>query len=388
MTKKSLLFKALCFLLLTGCVAPIPKKDYTKFRTEDPKSILIVPVVNRSVDVDAPDYFLSTATLPIAERGYYIFPVNLVKRLLEDDGLSDADLVHSADPTRVAELFGADSVLYIAIKRWDAKYVFLSTTVTVEFSYSLRSGKTGETLWEDSETMFYSPQQQQSSGNPFADLIAMALSAAIIKAAPNYVPLARQANANAFTRPYQGLPAGPYHKKYNQDMDQYIARGYDQKANFPLKKEVTWEQLRGDQVDGLNSFLRLYCQTFESKDIDKFATFFAPDALENNKPFHEVLPQYRKNAELIESFKYNIELTDYSQSAETGNIKVKGKYFIKYFLHGETCKENNGNISMEFARNGDSYLVKRLYYTSQSAKTVENQPKWGPWIEIKDKKEQ
>ena len=111
MNRKSPFFIALYLILLTGCVASIPKKDYIKFRAEDPRSILIVPVVNRSVDVEAPDYFLSTATLPPAERGYYIFPVNLVKRLLEDDGLSDADLVHSADPTRVAELFGADTVL-------------------------------------------------------------------------------------------------------------------------------------------------------------------------------------------------------------------------------------------------------------------------------------
>lgn len=221
MTKKFLFFIALCLILLTGCVAAIPKKDYTKFRTEDPRSILIVPVVNRSIDVDAPDYFLSTATLPLAERGYYIFPVNLIKRLLEDDGLSDADLVHSADPTRVAELFGADAILYISILQWDAKYLVFSTTVTVQFAYSLKSGKTGETLWENTETMVYSPQQQQSSGNPFADLIAQVVSAAVTKAAPNYVPLARQANANAVARPGQGLPAGPYHENYNKDKDQF-----------------------------------------------------------------------------------------------------------------------------------------------------------------------
>ena len=221
MTGKSPFFIASCLILLTGCVASIPKKDYTKFRTEDPRSILIVPVVNRSVDVDAPDYFLSTATLPPAERGYYIFPVNLVKRLLEDDGLSDADLVHSADPTRVAELFGADAVLYISILQWNAKYLVLSTTVTVQFAYSLKSGKTGETLWEHAETMVYSSQQQDSSVNPLVNLIAQLVSAAVTKAAPNYVPLARQANANAAIRPHQGLPTGPYHEKYNKDMDQF-----------------------------------------------------------------------------------------------------------------------------------------------------------------------
>lgn len=221
MTKRLLPYVVLVFILLTGCATVSPKKDYTNFRLEAPKSILLVPVVNRSVDVDAPDYFLSTATLPIAERGYYVFPVNLVKRLLEDDGLADADLVHSADPTRVAELFGSDAVLYISIERWDAKYMLLSTTVTVQFAYSLKSGKTGETLWEHQETLVYTPQQQNSSGNPLADLIAQAITAAITKAAPNYVPLARQANGNAVNKLHQGLPAGPYHERYNKDMNNF-----------------------------------------------------------------------------------------------------------------------------------------------------------------------
>ena len=134
----------------------------------------------------------------------------------------------------------------------------------------------------------------------------------------------------------------------------------EKNENLMASKEEVKDQ--EDQSDRLNSFLRLYCLTYESKDIDKFATFFALDALENNKPFHELLPKYRKNMELIESFKYNIELIDYSQLAETDNIRVKGRYFIKYLLRGGTWKENNGNISMELAKSGDSYLVKQLNY--------------------------
>ena len=221
MNKKSFFSLPLFLLLMASCATvPLQIKDYSQFRNEDPQSILIIPVVNRSADVDAPDYFLSTATLPIAEKGYYVFPVNLVKRLLEDDGLSDADLVHSADPTRLGELFGTDTILYISIERWDAQYAVLSTTVTVEFKYMIKSGKTGEVLWENSEMMTYTPQTQ-SSGNLLADLIAMIVTAAITKAAPNYIPLAKQANELAVTKPHRGLPAGPYDDKYKKDMKQF-----------------------------------------------------------------------------------------------------------------------------------------------------------------------
>ena len=123
----------------------------------NPRSILIVPVANKSVDVDAPAYFLSTLPVPVAERGYYVFPVNAVKRVLEDDGLSDAFLVHQADPMRLASLFGADAVLYVTIERWDAQYMLISTSVTVEFDYVMKDGKTGDTIWTNHQKMTYAP---------------------------------------------------------------------------------------------------------------------------------------------------------------------------------------------------------------------------------------
>ena len=202
---------------LVGCNPPVSDpKDYGKFRSENPRSILVVPVINRTVDVTAPDYFLATISRPIAERGYYIFPVNLVKRVLEDDGLADSNLVHQADPKRLGELFGVDTILYITIHKWDAKYAIISTSVEVEFTYSLKSGKTGEELWKSKEAMRYVPENR-SSGNPLADLLAMAITAGMTKAAPNYIPLAQQANGHAVLRVHQGLPAGPYHLEHGKD---------------------------------------------------------------------------------------------------------------------------------------------------------------------------
>jgi hypothetical protein len=206
--------------LASGC-ATASKKDYSAFRAADPRSILVLPVVNKSLDVNAPDYFLSTLSIPLAERGYYVFPVDMVKHILEDDGMSDADLVHSADAQKLCSLFGSDSNLYVSIERWDAKYLVLTTQVTVGFDYKLKDCKTGDVIWSERKGMVYSPQQQQSSGNPLADLIGMAISAAITKAAPNYMPMARQVNAGVFAYPKgPGLPAGPYLNEYRKDYEQ------------------------------------------------------------------------------------------------------------------------------------------------------------------------
>ncbi|MEM9681781.1 MAG: GNA1162 family protein [Pseudomonadota bacterium] len=202
------------FLALVSACAPTVQKDYSKFRAEDPQSILIVPVVNNAVDVDAPKYFLSTVTMPVAERGYYVFPVNLVRGVMHEEGLSDANMVHETDASVLGALFGADAVLYITINNWETQYIVISATTTVSFDYVLKSGRTGEELWRESATIHYSPQ---ASGGGVAGLVAQAVAAAIHKAAPNYMPLARQANQQTIWFAGKGLPAGPYHDDYNND---------------------------------------------------------------------------------------------------------------------------------------------------------------------------
>lgn len=212
MSRISLWFCLIILFQLVGCatVTPPPSKDYSKFNAASPRSILIVPVVNKSVDVTASDYFLSTTSFPLAERGYYVFPVHLVKRILEDEGLSDANLVHGASTEKLGSMFGADAILYVVIEAWDAKYYVLNTTVTVQLSYVIKDGRSGETLWSHSQKMVYTPQSSNSSGNPLVDLVAMAINAAVTKMTPNYMPLARQANAISFAYPGPGIPHGPY----------------------------------------------------------------------------------------------------------------------------------------------------------------------------------
>jgi hypothetical protein len=219
-------FVAVLLLFSMGCTTIPDPPDYGPFMEANPHSVLVVPVLNNSPEVTAADYFLATISVPLAERGYYVFPVNMSRELLADAGLSDPGLVHGAHATEIASLFGADSVLYVTITNWEAKYLVFATTVTVGFEYVLKDGRTGETLWSSSQTMNYTPQNQ-SSGNAIADLIVMAIQAAATKALPNYIPLARQANwktiANVNTGPGQAqtftypILMGPYHKLYKSD---------------------------------------------------------------------------------------------------------------------------------------------------------------------------
>lgn len=210
MKRISVILLAFVLLLIAGCAGQIKeKKDLSSFHSAAPRSILVIPSVNKSLDVDAPNYLLTTLTIPLAEKGYYVFPVHTVKTVLEQEGFYEGERIHSQPPEVLASLFGADAILYVVINRWDAKYAVLSTLVTVDFDYKIVS-KTGVEIWRAKKTMQYSPSNNNQQGHPLAILIASAISAAATRAAPNYLPLTKQANYQVFWMGPDAIPNGPY----------------------------------------------------------------------------------------------------------------------------------------------------------------------------------
>jgi len=193
---------------LAGCVAQPIKKDMSAFHATAPRSILVVPAVNRSLDVDAPNYLLSTLPVPLAEKGYYVFPVNTAKVVLEQEGFYEGEKIHQQPPQLLAKLFDADAVLYVTINRWDAQYALITTTVTVDFDYRMVN-RDGTEIWSAKQTMKYQPQSD-NQGHPLATLIVAVINAAVTRAAPNYMPLTQQANNQVIVLGPNPIPDGPY----------------------------------------------------------------------------------------------------------------------------------------------------------------------------------
>lgn len=196
-------------LSLTGCVTQPTKVDQSAFLAAAPRSILVVPTINRSLDVDAPNYVLAALPIPIAEKGYYVFPVNTTKFVLEQEGFYEGERIHQQPPESLAKLFGSDAILYVAIKQWDAKFAVFTTVVTVDFDYRLVS-KNGVELWRENKRMQYQPQNNNNAASPMAALLTAVINAAVARAAPNYMPLTQQANQEVFVLGPNALPNGPY----------------------------------------------------------------------------------------------------------------------------------------------------------------------------------
>ena len=118
-------------LLALGCQTP---KDYTEFRKHPPRSILVLPPLNNSTEVLGGYSFYTTVTRPIAEMGYYVFPVVVVDQFLKENGLPLPDDMHHAPLDKLREVFGADAVLYIKIEKYGSKYQIVSANTIVEAS--------------------------------------------------------------------------------------------------------------------------------------------------------------------------------------------------------------------------------------------------------------
>lgn len=195
-------------LALAACATAPPGKDYTALNAASPRSILVVPVINNTTEVEAADLFLTTLPVPLAERGYYVMPVHTVRRMMEQSGLADPYLVHRSETPALAGLFGAQSVLYVEINEWKPQYAVTSSGIRVGFIYTLKSGTTGELLWQDQQSVMIA--NTSSSGNILADMLVAAVTAAMDNARSDYTPVAAIANQMAIASPGQGLPFGPY----------------------------------------------------------------------------------------------------------------------------------------------------------------------------------
>jgi len=195
---------------LTGCVTSKPY-DYTNFLAHPPRSIVVLPPLNESTDIKGTYSYLSTVTRPLAEMGFYVFPVVEVDQLMKDNGLPTAGEMQQAPLDKIGKIIGADAVLYVTVTQYGTKYVVLSSVTTVSAVAKLVDVKTGMTIWEGLAVA------QQSSGDSGGGLVGMLVTAAVTQVVNSATDpahdVSRLANIQLLTTKDHGLLEGPYYPK-------------------------------------------------------------------------------------------------------------------------------------------------------------------------------
>ncbi len=200
---------------MTGC-ATTPSKpyDYRPYLAQMPQSILVLPPVNESLDVMAPYIYLSTATRPLAEYGYYVYPVAVVDALMKENGVVSPEDMRRISLSKIKEIIGPDAVLYLTINDWGTKYKIIDSQTVVFISGQLVDTDTGIVIWSGSKKMVSSSSQGHSSIESM--LLAALINQFISNLLDPSVDVSRSASANLYYNQYYGLLPGSRHNNYQK----------------------------------------------------------------------------------------------------------------------------------------------------------------------------
>ena len=204
------------FFFFACTTTPIEQADPVPYRGNLPRSILVMPPVNLSPDVEAPLTFLATSTYPLAESGYYVIPVALSDLTFKQNGVTIAEEAHAIDPARLRGIFGADAALYITITRFGAVYYILNSVVEAAATARLIDLRDGQEIW--SGRVSVSEGSNQSSGNLINALLGAAIEQIANTLSDRSYNVGRRANYQLlFSGRKDGIPYGPRSPNYGNN---------------------------------------------------------------------------------------------------------------------------------------------------------------------------
>ncbi len=219
MTKLKSLVAFATALVLTGCATQQAAVDYTAFKQSNPKSILVVQPINHTTEVVAPFSVLANVTQPLAEAGYYVFPVVLVEETFKNNGLTVAEDIHAVPAKKLHEIFGADAALYIEVVQYGTSYAVITSDTVVVVKAKLADLRTGEILWQGQASAASSEQNNNNAGG---GLVGMLVEAAVTQIMESAMDTGHQISNIATGRLLAtgngtGLLYGPRSPKHGKD---------------------------------------------------------------------------------------------------------------------------------------------------------------------------
>ena len=216
-----LLIIGVVMLTQTSCTVSISSnltrgEAYSKMYEENPASILVMPPINNTNNVEAKDLLYTSISQHLAEAGYYVVSPVMAMDVFKNESAYDAEYFIHSSLRKFKEYFGADAVVFAVIDKW-AKEGFQIHTV---INYIVKSTTTNEILFERSCDMTLNLMKNSGyGGNGLAGALAGVLADVIVSAidvaTTEHIEAARIANMNVFN----DIPFGKYSPLYLQDKD-------------------------------------------------------------------------------------------------------------------------------------------------------------------------
>lgn len=193
------------------------ESQYPKMYEEKPITLLVMPPINNSTNVEAKDLLYTSISRPLIEAGYYVISPLLSMEVLKAESAYDAELFFDAPLNKFQNYFGADAVVFSVIDSWAKKGLGIQTKIR----YVIKSAHTNEILFDRSCDL-YLDLSVDSGATSILHALADLAASVISTAATDHIVAARKANYFIM----KDIPRGKYSPDYMNDKG-YIAEEKD-----------------------------------------------------------------------------------------------------------------------------------------------------------------
>lgn len=131
-----------CFLIaFSACSKKMQSTAMTGYEKRGIKLIAVMPVDNKTADKFIPPHLREAIAQELFSKGYPKMPFQFIDQKLPPGG-------QEMSPQAAREAIMADAVMYCVLKEVKNSYRVVQTSTAVSAEFTLKSAKTGETLWK------------------------------------------------------------------------------------------------------------------------------------------------------------------------------------------------------------------------------------------------
>lgn len=186
------------------------ESQYAAMYEDMPVTVLVMPPINNTSNVEAKDLLYTSISRPLAEAGYYVISPLLAMDILKAESAYDAELFIDSPLTAFRNYFGADAVVFSQIDTWTKRGFGIDTKIR----YIIKSTSSNEIIFDRSCDLHLDLQQNSGGNSALSALVDLAVSA-ISTATTDHIVAARKANYFIFS----DMPRGKYSPLYLRDKE-------------------------------------------------------------------------------------------------------------------------------------------------------------------------
>lgn len=210
---KKLIYVLVVGLLLGSCgVMDTRGSLYPKMYEEKPVTLLVMPPINNTTNVEAKELLYTSISRPLAEAGYYVISPLVAMDVFKSESAYDSEQFFDGKLDKFKEFFGVDAVVFSFIESW----VKVGVAINTEIRYVIKSAHTGAVLFDRTcdltlDLTYRGSYSEKSLLSGLLDVAGTLLDTALT----DHIVAARKANYYIF----RDIPRGKYHPDHMEDYD-------------------------------------------------------------------------------------------------------------------------------------------------------------------------